>query len=60
MNKEATNEQVLTLLEHAIAHNEAATNADNGNDRFDACHILIEAHQAIGPCGQIPSWVRAL
>jgi hypothetical protein len=52
-----TNEQALTSLEHAIEYVRLSTNADNGNDQFDAAHILIEAHQAIGPCGQIPSWM---
>lgn len=53
-----TNESVYETLEHAIKHVESRTNADNGNDQFDAAHILIEAYQAIGPCGQVPSWER--
>ena len=52
-----SHEQTLTLLEHAIEHVRQATNADNGNDQFDAAHILIEAHQAIGPNRAIPSWM---
>lgn len=51
-----TNEYAFTVLEHAIEHVRQATNADNGNDQFDASHMLIEAWQAIGPSGQIPSW----
>jgi len=53
-----THEAILTMLEHAIEHNRLATNADNGNDRFDACHILIQAHKAVGPWGKFPSWER--
>jgi hypothetical protein len=55
-----TNEDTLNTLEHAIEHVRQATNADNGNDQFDAAHILIEAHQAIGPCGSIPSWEQSV
>ena len=54
--RETANESALETLEHAIKHVERETNADNGNDQFDAAHILIEAHQAIGPCGRVPSW----
>ena len=50
------NETILATIEHAIEHVRANTSADNGNDQFDAAHILIEAHQAIGPRGQVPSW----
>jgi hypothetical protein len=55
-----TNEDACTVLEHASKHILEATNADNGNDQFDAAHILIEAHKAVGPWGQIPSWEQAV
>ena len=51
-----TNEWALVMIEHAIEHVRLQTNADNGNDQFDANSILIEAHKAVGPYGQIPSW----
>ena len=51
-----TNEDAYEAIEHAIEYVERNTNADNGNDCFDAVHLLIEAHKAVGPLGQIPSW----
>src|ERR1700693_4769627 len=55
-----TNEHACTVVEHAIEYVRQQTNAENGNDQFDASHVLIEAHQAIGPCGAIPSWERSV
>lgn len=43
-----TNEETFTALEHAIAYL-------GDRDRF-AVSILVEAHKAIGPMGQVPSW----
>ncbi len=51
-----TNENALETLEGAMEYINQTTNAENGNDQFDAYHILVEAWKAVGPCGQIPSW----
>jgi len=53
------NETVSTMLEHAIEHErQSSWYWDNVYYLFSerAINTLLEAHKAVGPLGQIPSW----
>lgn len=43
----ADRQNAVHLLERTMAYVNAATNSENGNDMFDAYHILVAAHQSI-------------
>ena len=54
------NEQAFTILEHAIAYLSTHGYLDTSGDAeaIATLYTLYEAHKAIGPRGQIPSWER--
>jgi hypothetical protein len=57
-----TNEQVLTMLENAIDHLLYSDEYWHNEDYLAierAMTTLREAHKAVGPLGQVPSWERA-
>lgn len=55
-----TNEQAFTMLEHAVEYikNEYPWTNERGQYLVfnQTVNTLVEAHKAIGPLGQIPSW----
>jgi hypothetical protein len=56
-----SNEQALTIIEHAINHLKLSDAYWHNEDYLGierAITILHEAHKSIGPLGQIPSWER--
>ena len=52
-----SNEECYTILEHAIDYLETLGYPDDSI--LAAVQTLREAHKAIGPLGQIPSWETA-
>lgn len=54
-----SNEDILTTLEHAIDYLSgfgARYYMSNDSSVSLAIEMLYEAHKAVGPTGQIPSW----
>lgn len=54
-----TNESALTMVEHAIEHLRQSDAYWHNEDYLPterAINTLFEAHKAVGPLGQIPSW----
>jgi rubredoxin len=56
VSSRVTNEDALTMLEHAIDYLGTRGYPDDGI--MLAIGTLYEAHKAVGPLGQIPSWER--
>lgn len=52
--KLVTNEEALTMVEHAISY--LSTRGYPDDSILLAIGTLYEAHKAVGPLGQVPSW----